>query len=279
MSRMSAAVFPCKRERAEGRLVVRMRRRGAATVLADLRQEGCLKARFPRSPAWTEIITLNTSGGIAGGDRLGNEIVLESEAQATIATQAAERFYRVLADEPAARLRTRLAVAEGAAAEWLPQETILFDGCAMDRTLEVELAVGASFLGVETLVFGRAAMGETVRRASVRDVVRIRRGTEAILHDAIRVDGTVAELLQHPAVANGGRAVATLIYIAPEAPDRLEALRAALATAPGEGGASAWNGMLVGRIVAADGAASRAAVVAGLTALRAGRPLPRVWLC
>jgi len=45
------------------------------------------------------------------------------------------------------------------------QETILFDRCALDRRLEVDLADGAWFLGVESLVFGRAAMGEAVERA------------------------------------------------------------------------------------------------------------------
>jgi urease accessory protein len=260
-------------------LLVAMKRRGAATVLADLRQEGCLKARFPRAVAWADVVTLNTSGGIAGGDRLEMEIVLAAGTRASIASQAAERFYRVLPGEPAARLRTQIEVAEGAAAEWLPQESILFDGSALDRALDVNLAEDACFLGVESLLFGRAAMGEQVRQAALHDVIRLRRGGELFFHDAIRLHGDVAALLQRPAVAAGGRAVATMIYVAPDALERTDALRAAFASAPAEAGASAWNGMLVGRMVAADGASLRATIVAGLTSLRAGRPLPRVWLC
>jgi urease accessory protein len=260
-------------------LRVAMKRRGAATVLADLRQEGCLKARFPRAVAWPDVVTLNTSGGIAGGDRLQTEIVLAAGTRTSITAQAAERFYRVLPDESPAHLRTHLTVADGAAAEWLPQETILFDGCALDRALDVDVAEGAAFLGVESLVFGRAAMGEQVRQAVVHDVIRVRRGGELLLHDAIRLHGDVAALLQRPAVANGGRAVATLLYVAPDAPQRLDTLRAAFASAPAEAGASAWNGMLVARLVAANGASLRATIVAGLTCLRGGRPLPRMWLC
>jgi Branched-chain amino acid transport system / permease component/UreD urease accessory protein len=45
-------------------------------------------------------------------------------------SQAAERFYRALPDDPPAHLRTRITVADGAAAEWLPQEAILFDRAA-----------------------------------------------------------------------------------------------------------------------------------------------------
>ena len=84
-------------------------------------------------------------------------------ARASIAAQAAERFYRALPGDAPSRLRTRIAVEAGAAAEWLPQETILFDRCALDRRLELELAEDAWFLGVESLVFGRAAMGERGR--------------------------------------------------------------------------------------------------------------------
>jgi urease accessory protein len=260
-------------------LRVAMKRRDAATVLDDLRQEGCLKARFPRAVGWPSVVTLNTSGGIAGGDRLESEFVLAAGTRASIASQAAERFYRVLPDEPAARLRTRIEVADGGMAEWLPQETILFDGCALDRALDVDVAEDAGFLGVESLLFGRAAMGEQVRQATLHDVIRLHRGGELVLHDAIRLHGDVAALLQCPAVANGGRAVATMLYVAPDAMERTDALRAAFADAPAEAGASVWNGMLVGRIVAADGASLRATIMAGLTCLRGGRPLPRMWLC
>jgi urease accessory protein len=58
----------------------------------------------------------------------------------------------------------------------------------------------------------------------------------------------------------------------------LDEVRAALADAP-DCGASAWNGMLIARILAADSASARRAIVAALSVLRDGRPLPRVWLC
>ena len=73
------------------------------------------------------------------------------------------------------------------------------------------------------------------------------------------------------------RAVATLVLCAPGAEAWLAPLREALA--PWEAGASAWDGLLVARIVAENGACLRRAAVAGLAVLRADRPLPRVWLC
>jgi urease accessory protein len=69
-----------------------------------------------------------------------------------------------------------------------------------------------------------------------------------------------------------------LVYVAPDAEARLDAVRAA-AEGMAEFGASAWNGMLMTRILADNGAAARRAIEAALAVLRDGRPLPRVWLC
>ncbi len=268
-------------QRAAGELRVVFRRRDDLTVLDDLRQVGCLKARFPRvePEEWTTAVMLNTSGGVAGGDRLAGVFVLREGARATITAQAAERFYRALPGSDAAFVRNRLTLAAGGCLEWLPQETILFDRCALDRRLDVELADDAWFLGVESLVFGRAAMGERVAQAWLYDGIRVRRGGRWLLHDAVRMAGEIDAALQRAPIADGARAMATLVHIAPDAEAALDGVRAALTDTAGEAGASAWNGMLLARILAPDAAALRRAVVAALPVLRAPRPLPRVWLC
>jgi urease accessory protein len=293
-------------QRAVGELAVSVRRREDATVLDRLRQAGCMKARFPRAlvPGWIDVVTMNTSGGIAGGDRLESTLDVHAGGHASIAAQAADRFYRALPGSEPSSVRTRIAVGAGASAEWLPQETILFDRCAVDRRLEVELAEDAWFLGVESLVFGRAAMGEVVDQAWLRDLIRVRRSGRLLLHDAVRLEGDVAATLRRRAVADGARAVAMVLHVAPDAEARLDAVRCALNThharlagevearsASGEGvartsmgaaseaAASSWNGILIARVLAASGAALRTAVVAVLRVLRGDRPLPRVWMC
>ena len=277
-------------QRAVGELRVSLRVRDGHTVLDGLRQAGCLKARFPRPqvPGWSDVLTLNTSGGIAGGDVLASSFQVQPGAKATIASQAAERFYRVSHGSLPASVRTHIEVKAGAAAEWLPQETILFDRCALNRRLQVELAADAWFLGVESLVFGRSAMGESVAYASVHDLIEVRRAGRLLLHDAIRIDGAVAATLRRSTIADGACAVATLVHVAPGAEDMLETVRAALTPfctpLPQDErgvqcGASAWDGMLVARILAADSALLRSAVSDALQALRSPRPLPRVWHC
>ena len=266
-------------QRSTGTLAVAFKLRDGETVLDRLRQEGCLKARRPRPEldAWASLVTLNSAGGVAGGDRLATTVTAAPGTSVTVASQAAERYYRADALGHPAIVRTALHVGEAAALEWLPQEAILFDGCRMDRRLDAHLAPGARLVAVETLVFGRTLMGETVRRARLHDTIRLHRDGALLWHDAIRLDGPVQAVLDRTAVAAGGRAVATLLLAAPDAAARLDALRSALA--PWDAGASVLDGLLIARVVARDGACARAAIVAGLAALRAGRPLPRVWSC
>ncbi len=118
-----------------------------------------------------------------------------------------------------------------------------------------------------------------MRTAQISDTIVVRREGRLVLHDAIRLSGDVAAALDGPATARGAAAVATLVHVAPDAESRVDELRAAWADVPAEAGASAWDGMLVGRVVARDGAALRETVTRGLQTLRGSRPLPRVWMC
>jgi urease accessory protein len=123
-------------------------------------------------------------------------------------------------------------------------------------------------------------MGESVREGSLRDTIDVRRDGRRLFLDRLRLDGAVADLLARPAVAAGARAVATIVHVANDAEQKIAAVRERAAAVPGvEAAASAWNGMLVARVLAPGGAALRAAAIELLAPLRDGRPLPRVWSC
>ena len=266
-------------QRAEGRARIAFKRRGGMTALDQLYQMGVLRLRLPRTEPGEppEAVLLNTAGGLTGGDRLTLEAAWAAGTAATLTGQAAERVYRALED--VAQVQTRLAVADGAKAEWLPQETILFDGAALRRDLQVRLAGTASFLGVETLVFGRAAMGERVASGSLHDAWRIWRDGRLVFAEALRLNGHLDRALVRPAAGGGLAAFALLLLAAPDAEARLPALRVALTSARGLAGASTWNGLLLARFAAADGATLRGDLLPALALLRDGRPAPRVWRC
>jgi urease accessory protein len=259
---------------------VRIEARGGAngTVLHDLAQSGCLRACFPRRHGGPlEAVIVNTAGGVADGDRLGVAITAGAGADMVVTTPSAERIYRARTDAAAAQVDIVLRVGAGARLGFLPQETLLFDRCALDRTLLVELAGDGCYVGVEALVFGRAAFGETLDQMRLRDTIRLRRDGRLLLHDAVRLQGEVGPHLAAAASACGGRAVATVMGVAPDIGLRLEPLRAVLGTTALEAGVSAWDGMLVARLLAADAQALRRGIVAALAVLRPDAALPRVW--
>jgi urease accessory protein len=267
-------------QRARGALDITVRTIDGDTRLADLRQQGCLRACFPRAePSAFQAIVLNTSGGITDGDILHTRLAAGAGASMVVATQAAERIYRARAGATPACVNVHITVGSRARMEYLPQETILFDACALGRRLAVEMAADSVYLGVETLVFGRVASGEVLRTIRLRDTIGLRRDGRLVLHDCVRLDTDAEALLSSAATAGGGGAVASILYAASDAASRLAPLRDALAGEGRHNGASCRDGVLVCRIVARDGAMARRAVVAALSALRDKKPLPRVWSC
>jgi urease accessory protein len=176
-----------------------------------------------------------------------------------------------------ARLTTRITLGAGAELDYLPQETILFNGFALERSLEIELAEDANFLGVESLIFGRQAMGEQIKLGRLNDRILLRRGKILVLQDITRLEGDIAAKLGRKAVAAGNIGMASMIYAGPDIARRLSAIRAALAEQPVEAGASAFEGIILIRMLARSAAELRAGVVAVLKTCRDNRPLPRSW--
>jgi len=242
-------------------------------------QSGCLRFRIPRAPADEDpcAILINTSGGLTGGDRLTQHLGWGAKTAATATTQAAEKVYRALND--AATIDTRLTIGAEARAEWMPQETILFDRARLRRDTQVRLTQDSSFLGVEAVVLGRTAMNEMVQEGALLDRWRIWRDDRLIYADALRLEGKIDGLMQRAALGGGARAMAVLIHVSARAASLLDGLREALAGAIGLAAASCWNGMLVTRLLARDGAILRHDMLRALTALRGGRDMPRVWSC
>lgn len=254
------------------RLLIGPTPRGSAPL--EIAERGGFRVRFPRAAGGAcEGVLLNTGGGLTGGDRLTIEAALSPGAAATLTTGGAEKIYR--SDGPDTAVAVSLRLGARSRLDWLPQETILFDGARLHRGLAVEMAADASLHLVETTVFGRAARGERVEHGLFRDRWRIQRGGRLVFAEDVRLQGPIAAALARSAVAKGGRALATCLLVAPDAETRLEAARAALDGAACECGASAYHGMLVARFLSPDPQGLRADLIRYVEALRG--PLPRSW--
>ena len=279
-------------QRADGELRVSLKRRCEATVLDDLYQRGCAKARFPRvdRDAPFEAVLINTAGGLTDGDRVSVDLSWGEGARALITTQAAERSYRSRGGH--ARLHQRLQVAPQASAIWLPQESIVFDGGRFERRTEVVLAEGAAWLGGEVLVLGRTAMGERVATGAVRDHWRNRSGGKLNYADGRDSDserhGNLQSYLDHAAIAGGAHVLATVLLVAPDAERYLSPVRDALESSGVASGASYVGATMVMRLAANDAPAIRRTMIALFNVIKsvggaqnpfAGFSMPRVYDC
>ena len=249
---------------------------GARTSVADLHESGALRLRLPREPRCVATV-VNTGGGLVTGDHVAVEGAAAPGAALTVTSVAAEKVYRA-AGGTLTTVATRLVVGDGATLEWLPQETILFDGCRLRRSLEVEVAGAGTFLAAEMLVFGRLAAGEASMSGSLRDRWRIRRDGALVFADETALDGAIGTLLDRPAVAGGARAVGLIVRVGPEDEAALDAVRTAFDPHTGavEAGASRMGDVLVARLLAPSPADLRAAMVAALERLGAA-PMHRIW--
>jgi urease accessory protein len=260
--------------RAEGRLslvAARTRGRNAVSHLAEL---GPLRVRFPRirDADRVEGVFINTAGGIAGGDRLQYEVETTEQASLAVTTQAAEKIYRAASE--AAQVDVALRAGAGSRLSWLPQETIVFDRTRLKRALFAEIASDAVLTICEAVVFGRAAMGERVENGSFEDCWRIKRGGKLIFADTARLGGKIDATLTQKAVASGQVCFATILHVASDADLLLNPVRESLGD-DREAGASAFEGMLIVRMLSGDSFSLRRKILNVLLAL--GAPPPRAF--
>lgn len=273
-------------QRADGAAEIGFARRDdGATALAHLFQSDPCRVLFPREeagdPPQAAIVTL--SGGLTDGDRVRVAVEIRDGATATVTTQAAEKIYRASTYAEDCVVDVALAARAEATLEWLPQETIVFDGARLRRRTVVDLAPDARLLACEMVALGRTASGERFTHGLVLDSWRIRRDGSPIWADALRLDGAPPSGLSGFGDAT---ALAMAVYAAPDATTRLDAAREALdaieAALPDlRAGVTAVNGILVARFLGAPRPVRLgvARLIAKLRSICLGLPerLPRVW--
>lgn len=255
-----------------GKVVVHAK--DGATRIADLRQSGCLKLVFPETHrSDVEAVIVNTAGGVTGGDRIDIRAEALAGTTLTLTTQAAERAYRAQPGETA-RIKTDLTAQSGARLNWLPQELILFDRSSLNRRLTIDLAADARLLMVEPMVFGRAAMGELLGEVNFEDRICITRSGQPLYLDGMSLRGDVTSHLARSAVADGAGAMASVVYVAPDAAAHLQLVRELLRDTAGA--SLLTPDTMVMRLLATDGFEMRRSLIPILDLL-SQNTLPTSW--
>ncbi len=269
----------------DGAAVIALAARDGVTGLRDLYQSDPCRVLFPRPAegAAFEAVVVTTSGGVVGGDRIAVDLEARTGVTATVTTQAAEKIYRSAGPDSLIAVDIRLEA--GATLEWMPQETILFDGARLRRTTAIEVAAGSRLLAGEFVVFGRRARDETFTRGLLHDAWRVRENSRLIWADGLHLDEEIAGIVGRGTTFDNAAGVGTVIFRDDDAGrymDRARDILSSTARQDCEAAATCLGRLIVVRFVGRDAAALRASAAGFWSAFRAdalGLParLPRVW--
>jgi urease accessory protein len=266
----------------EARLELRFERETARTRLAARRHSGPLrvqKALYPEGSGVCQVVMVHPPGGIVGGDSLKIEVDAGLRAHAQLTTPGAAKWYR--SGGVVARSDTVLRVAAGALVEWLPQETMLFDGARATIRLGVELAEDAHFIGWDVTQLGRTASGERFASGRLHQTLELIRGDAMLWCERAVLDGG-SRALQAGAILGGAPVFGTMIAAGADLDDGVLAACRAASPASGVGAVTRLPKVLVARYRGDCARAARTYFASLWRVLRpalAGRDAvpPRIW--
>ena len=201
------------------------------TLLAHRRHHGPLMVQKPFYPEGEvcHVYVLHPPGGVVSGDRLAIIINAEENSEALVTTPAAGKFYRSSGE--LAHQSILLKIAEGAGLEWLPQETIIYEGSRVNASLRIELGIHSRFIGWDVTVLGRPAANEgfTVGEAALNIQM-------FCANLPFYLERTILDPLAFAAPwgMNGHAALGTLLAY-PATTENLETVREIIGDMPGRG--------------------------------------------
>jgi urease accessory protein len=257
-------------------------RRDNRTVLARRVHRGPLvvqKSLYPEGESVCQNIVVHPPAGIVGGDRLALEVEVGENARAQLTTPGAAKWYRSAA--ASAQQSLRFSVATGALLEWLPQETIVFDGALAALDTEIVLAADAMFFGWEIVCLGRRRSGERFASGRLSQDFVLRRGRARQWSERLSLVGG-SRLLEASVGLDRKPVFGTFLAAAPRVPEDLMATCRDIDCDDGEVAVTRVPGVLLARYRGFSPQAARdyfaalwaraRPMLAGLDAVR-----PRIW--
>ncbi|MCW6037864.1 urease accessory protein UreD [Spirulina subsalsa FACHB-351] len=210
----------------QGKLHLIYHFQGGATQIKYQHNQAPLKVQrpfYPEGPQICHTVALHTAGGIVGGDQLTQRVELQPDSQVLITTAAAQKIYGSQGET--AKNRLDLELGRGAYLEWLPQESIVFEGAEYRQELRVNLDPEATFCTWEITRFGRTARGERFLRGNWRSHTEIWQGGKPLWIDRQWLPGSL-ETVESPHALAGCPIVASFLWLGtPIDPEHLAALR------------------------------------------------------
>ncbi len=221
------------------------------TFLKVHREQGNLKARLIQNYNLNdELIIINTAGGLTSGDVNVNLIKISDNIKINITTQSMEKIYKC--NNFSANCYTNIIVGAHSYVSWLPLETIFFDGGNLRRRINIDLGNKSTFLGVETIIFGRQAMGEIIKKGNLDDAWQIFQNGKLLYSDFNRINGNIHRLLSNTLIMRGHNIFCNIVFVGKKIKIYKKKISNYLANSRYFAGVSLVNGVLLLKVLVKD---------------------------
>lgn len=270
-----------------GQLTLHFEQHSGQTVMVRSRHEGPLRVQRPfREPTGAcQVYILNPPGGVVSGDELVVSAHLAEGARTLLTAPGATKFYR--SGGGVAEQRQEFTLERGSHLEWLPQETIVFEGAKVRQETRVHLARGASFVGWEVTCLGRPAAQDRFGSGKLEQRWELWEDERLLWKERTALDATDA--VRSSAWGWANRPVLGTMVLHPVSPAALDLARSCLAPEHHEPAPEAdWTSAtlldrtLLCRYLGASSARARATFTRIWSALRptefgCAAVTPRIW--
>ena len=220
-------------------------------ILKEHREQGNLKARLIKNYNFNdELIIINTAGGLTSGDLNVNLIIVSDNVNLNITTQSMEKIY--FCKNISSYNYINIVVGSNSYVSWLPLETIFFNGGKLRRRINIELAAKSSFLGIETIIFGRKAMGEKVIKGNLDDAWQIYQNGTLVYSDFNRISGNISKKLSHKLVMRGNCILCNIVFVGKKIKTYKRKILNNIPDSKHMAGVSIVNGVLLLKVLAKD---------------------------
>jgi urease accessory protein len=211
-------------------LDLQLERRGAKSVLSHVRHQGPLRVQrpfYPEENGCCHVYLLHPPGGMVLGDLLQINIAAAPGATGLITTPSAGKIYRAQGFQEVQRQEVHISSASGSCIEWLPQETIVFNGANGRLRTRLELQGDARTCVWDVVCLGRPASDEVFTEGRCEQILEIYRDDRPLLIERNRFDGGDERMQARWGLHNAPVAGTFLATLKPTR-DRVDALVEAL---------------------------------------------------
>jgi urease accessory protein len=200
--------------------------RSGKTALTDMAFEGPLRVQRPFYPEGGRCHTylLHPPGGMVSGDQISISANVFEGAKALITTPSAGKVYGADTAQVSQSQTVTLNALDHSQLEWLPQETIVFNGAKAHLKTHIEVGATASVFAWDMVSFGRPHGEHWFKEGSVKQTLTVNIEGVPVLEERFATDPEL-RILKSQVGLMGYSHMATLFVVSPSSEANYERWR------------------------------------------------------